>query len=224
LRADAGEFLGREMFDCAGEVGVVENREAIGLEHVGAEFGEGAVGSDADGAAHGFAAVFGDLVLDGFGECFAGCTRVLGAVEFATDFVDGVDTIDGDVFVDSREDAVMHAHVEARAGVDDGDSGAEAFGVAHARAGLDAFGFCFVACGDAAAAVAGDGRDGDRFAAESGLDVLLNGGEVGVEIEEERAQRHACETVRWGYEASAAKWCGDGYAGQFSGWCSDGGR
>ncbi len=138
LRADAGEFLRGEVFEGRGDIAIIEDGEAIGLEHIGAEFGEGAIGGNTYGAAHGFAAVFGDLGLDGRGELFGGCTRALGAVELATDFVDGVDAIDGDVFVDGGEDAMVHAHVKARAGIDDDEVGAEALAFAHAGAGFDA--------------------------------------------------------------------------------------
>jgi hypothetical protein len=63
--------------------------------------------------------------------------------------------------------------------------GAEAFGVGDDGAGFDAEGFGLVAGGDADGGVGHHGDDGDGAAAELGTDLLLDGGEVGVEVDEE---------------------------------------
>ena len=82
--------------------------------------------------------------------------------------------------------------------LDEGDSGAEAFGLADDGSGFHAEGFGLIAGGDGAGGIGHDGDDGDGAIAELRAELLLDGGKVGVEVEEEPlnggragdAQRH----------------------------------
>jgi len=92
---------------------------------------------------------------------------------------------DGETAFDGFNDTVVVVGVDFMAAFDEDDVGAEAFGVGDDGAGFDAEGFGLVAGGDADGGVGHHGDDGDRAAAELRADFLLDGGEIGVEVNEE---------------------------------------
>ncbi len=186
-RADASEFLCREMADHAAlgsEIFVAQDDEAVGLLHVGSEFGEGAVWGDADGGSHPRTAARVDGIFDVEGELPGALRIALETIEPTRNFVDGVDLVDRNAGVHGGNNPVVHEDIEARARVENRDRGAEAFGLTHACAGLDAELLGLIAGSDAAASIADDGRDGDGPASELRRHLLLHRGEVGVEVDE----------------------------------------
>jgi hypothetical protein len=92
---------------------------------------------------------------------------------------------DGETAFDGFNDAVVVVGVDFVAAFNEYDVGAEALRVGDDGAGFDAEGFGFVTGGDADGSVGHHGDDGDGTAAELGTDLLLDGGKVGVEVDEE---------------------------------------
>ncbi len=85
----------------------------------------------------------------------------------------------------------MILDVKRRPGLDEHQPRATLPRLADVGAGLDPETLRLVAGGDAAGAVGHDWNDGDRLIAQGGLLLLLNGGEEGVEIDDEGAKGHA---------------------------------
>ena len=138
----------------------------------------------------------------------AATQRPLAAHEAAGHLVDGADGGDGQAAFDGLDDAVVVVDVELVAGLDEDDAGADALGVGDHGAGVDAEGLGLVAGGDAAGGVGHHGDHGDGPAAQLGAGLLLDGGEVGVEIDEEPVQRG----ILRGISAAAPPARGAGYA------------
>ncbi len=128
-------------------------------------------------------------------EIEGGKERALAAHEAAGHFVDGEDGADGEAAFDGFDDAVVVVDVDFVAGLDEDEAGTHAFGVADHGSGFDAEGFGLVAGGDADGGVGHHGDDADGAAAQLGASFLLNGGEVGVEIDEEPVEGGAGSLV-----------------------------
>ncbi len=111
--------------------------------------------------------------------------RPLAAHEAAGHFVDGEHGGDGQAAFDGFDDAVMVVGVDLVAALDQHDVGAHAFGVGNDGAGPDAEGLGLVAGGDADGCVGHHGDDADWTAAQLGAHLLLDRGEIGVQIDEE---------------------------------------
>ena len=69
------------------------------------------------------------------------------------------------------------------------DVGASSLGFADIGAALDPELLGFIGGGDARGGVGHRGNDGDGFSAKLGVELLFDGREVAVEIEEHRSQR-----------------------------------
>ena len=95
---------------------------------------------------------------------------------------------DGQAALDRLDNAMVVLDIELMTGFDEDDVGAQLFGVGDDGAGFDAVGLGLVTGGDAAGCVGHHGDDADRAAAQVGPVLLLDGGKVGVEIDEEPVQ------------------------------------
>jgi len=80
--------------------------------------------------------------------------------------------------------------------LDEGDFGAETFGVGDERAGFDSESFGFITGGDGTGGIGHDGDNGNRAVTELWAELLLDGGEVGVKVEEEPAEGRRIGLVR----------------------------
>ena len=89
--------------------------------------------------------------------------------------------------LDGLDDLVVVFDIELVARFDQLDAGAESFGLADLGAGPHAESFGLVTGGNAAGGIGHDGNDGDGAVAQLGAKLLLDGGEVGVQVEEEPA-------------------------------------
>jgi hypothetical protein len=186
--ADAGEVVELEGVEDVGEIVVLDQGEAIGFVHVGGDFGEEAIGGDADGAFEVFADVLGDGLFNFVGEG-GGVVRIgLAGVEEAGHFINGGDVVDGDVRVDGFFDGVMDVDVLGGASFDDVDVGEPCF--PDRGAGTEAELFGLLTDGDAGGVVVVERDDGDGFAAQLGAELLFAGCEEGVHVEEEHTQGH----------------------------------
>jgi hypothetical protein len=96
-----------------------------------------------------------------------------------------LDSGDGHAAFHGFDDAVVVLGVKLVAGLDEDEIGAHFFGIADGSAGFYAVSFGLVAGGDAASSVGHHGDHGDGAVAEIGARLLLDGGEVGVEVDEE---------------------------------------
>ena len=92
--------------------------EAVGLFHVAGDFGEVAIGSEADGAAQHFAGGFADASFDFAAELDGGEEGAFAAHESAGHFVDGADGGNGKTAFDSINNFVMVLDIELVAGFD----------------------------------------------------------------------------------------------------------
>jgi hypothetical protein len=186
--ADAGKVAQFEVGDGAGELRGQQADEAVGLLHVAGDLGEVAVGGHADGAAEGFADVVADGLLDFEGDGAGAGRLLLAAEELADHLVDGGGVGDGAAAVDGLRDFVGILGVDAVVAFDEDDFGADALGLADLGAGLDAEGLGLVAGGDAAGGVGVGGDDGEGAVAEFGVELLLDRGEEGVEVDVEEGE------------------------------------
>jgi hypothetical protein len=185
LCADTGEVAEGELAEGLGEQVEREGDKAVGLFHVAGDLGEVAIGSEADGAAQGGSYAPADAVFDAAAEVDSGEEGALAAHEAAGHFVDGEDGGDGEAALDGFDDAVVVVNVDFVAGLYEDEVRAHAFGFGNDCAGADTEGLGFVAGGDGHGGIGHHGDDGDGAAAEFGADLLLDGGEVGVEVDEE---------------------------------------
>ncbi len=183
--ADAGQVAGRELAECGVEDVWRKGDEAVGLVHVRGDFGEVAVGCEADGAAEGVSGMGADGGFDVAGKLEGVQERLLATDEAAGHFVDGADGGDGDAALDGLDDAVVVVDIDIVTGLDEGDRRAESAGFRNLGAGADAACLGLVGGGDGTGGVRHDGNDGDGAVAEVGAELLFDGGEVGVEVEEE---------------------------------------
>ena len=78
------------------------------------------------------------------------------------------------------------------------DLRAHAAGIGDDSSGAHAKGFGFVTGGDANGCVCHHGNDADRAAAQLGTYLLLDGGEVGVEIDEKPVHAGSGGWLGWG--------------------------
>ena len=186
--SDAGEVAEFEVGDGAWELRGEESDEAVGLLHVAGDLGEVAVGGHADGAAEGFADVVFDGLLDLEGDAAGGGELALATDELADHFVDGGGVGDGAAALDSGGDFVGELGVDGVGAIDEDDVGADASGFADLGEGLDAEGLGFVAGGDECSGVGHGAADSDGLAAILGVELLLDGGEEGVEVDVEEGE------------------------------------
>jgi len=185
FRADAGEVAEGELAQGFREKVEREGDKAVGFFHVAGDLGEVAIGSEADGAAQGGSNALANALFDAAAEVDGGEEGALAAHEATGHFVDGEDGGDGEAALDGFDDAVVVVNVDFVTGLDEDEVRAHAFGFCNDGAGADAEGFGFVASGDGDGGVGHHGDDGDGTAAELGADFLLDGSEVGVEVDEE---------------------------------------
>jgi hypothetical protein len=195
VRPDAEKILQLQPEQALGDVGLVQDYEAVGLLHVRGHLRQQPVGGEADGAgqARAHAPGHGGLDISGDGQGFF--PRGEGGGELALHLVDRADVADMEARLDRVEEAVVGVDVEPRAGLDEFDLGAEPPGIGHAHLGFDAPGLRLVAGGDETGRVGEDRDDADRFPAQPGGRLLLARGEKRVEIDGEGAERHGRRTV-----------------------------
>jgi hypothetical protein len=186
--ADAGKIAEFEVSDGARELRGKKADETIGLLHIAGDLGEVAVGRHADGAAEGLADMFIDGLLDVESDAAGAGRFALATEELADHLVDGGRVGDGADEVDGFGDAAGEVGVVIVAAVDEDDAGTLLLGFADLGAGSDAEGFGLVAGGDAAGGVSDGGDDGEGTVAVGGVEMLLDGGEEGVEIDVEEGE------------------------------------
>lgn len=131
-----------------------------------------------------------DGLLDAPGDGAGRVGRALRWVEQAIELVHGADAVDGDDEVDGAEHAIVEVEVVGVAGLDEDEPRAHALGLSDVRERADAELLGLVARGDDRGGVGEDGDDGDGFAAERGVDLLLARGEEGVEVDVEVEEGH----------------------------------
>jgi len=183
--ADAGQVAEGEGGEGIAEDVRGEGDEAVGFFHVGSDLGEVAVGSESDGAAEGGAGDVADGLFDAAAELHGGEQGAFASDEAAGHFVDGEDGGDGQAAFDGFDDAVVVLGIELMAGFNEDDVGAEGAGIVDEGAGFDAESLGLIAGGEADGGVGDHGDDGDGAVAELGSVLLLDGGKVGVEVDEE---------------------------------------
>ena len=119
--------------------------------------------------------------------------RAFPAHQPAGHFVDRADRGDRKAAFHRFHHPVVILDIELVPALDQHDFRAQAPGVGHDGAGPHAEGLGLVTGGNAAGCVGQHGNDADRFAAQFRPVLLLHGGEVGIEIDEEPVQgRIAC--------------------------------
>ena len=177
--------------ELGGDVGFVEEDEAVGLFEIGGELGDEPIRADADGATETGPDVADDAGADLLGEAegAGGDGEVAG--EFAFQLVDGLDLFDRHEGFDDLAQAVVVADVDVGAGLDGDEAGALAAGLGEAGVALHAELFGLEADGDRAGGLGDDGHDDDGLATQLRALLLLDGGEEGIEVDGERAEHGA---------------------------------
>ena len=99
-----------------------ERHQAVGLFHVAGDFGEVAIGGQADGTAQHGADPLADARLDLAAQLHGGQQRPFAAHEAAGHFVDGENGGDGQAAFDGFDDAVMVFGVDLVAALDEARS------------------------------------------------------------------------------------------------------
>jgi hypothetical protein len=114
--------------------------------------------------------------------------RLLAADEAGGHLVDGHDGGNGHAALDRFDDAIVIVDVNLVARLDQLNPRTHAFCLADLRTGADPVGLRLIAGRNSAGGVSHDGHDGDRPAAKFRPQLLLDGGEVRVQVEEEPPQ------------------------------------
>lgn len=199
------------MEEFSGDVGVVEDEEAVGLVDVGGELGEKPIRPDANGAAHMRADTGGDASLEVEGEAARAIGRVREVFrELALEFVDRLHFFHRHAGLDDGFEAAVVVDVDLGSRLDDDDAGAEAARLGDAAVALEAEFFGVGAEGDEAGGLGEHGDDADGFAAQLGPLLLFDGGEERIEIDGEIAERHGGETVAREPARANVEWSGRG--------------
>jgi hypothetical protein len=187
--SDACQIAELERMQDVGEVVVFDEEESVGFAHLAGDFGEvfvgGGANADLDVGGH----VFGDALFDLSADRADGIGFAEVVGQPGPHFVDGEDGFDVDAVFHGFDDLVVEADVFGGFAFDDGDAGAEGAGVADAGAGFHAEGLGFVGSGDAAGGFRHDGGDTYGSPAQGGVEVLFDGGEVGIAVYEECGER-----------------------------------
>ena len=167
---------------------VVEQHEPVGLHHVGGNLREKPVWPDTNGAAQQRARLARDLRFDFLGERQRplGLGKVAG--EFALQFVDRLHFFHRDAGFDDGLQLAVIADVNLGTCLDDDDAGTKPAGLGDADIAIEAEFFRLDTDGDAAGRLGHHRHDADGLAAQLRALLLLDGGEVGVEIDGERAE------------------------------------
>lgn len=187
--ADSGQVAEPEPAERRHEDIGREGDEAVGLVHVGGDFGEITVRRESDGAAKSVPRVIADGLLDGARESEGVEERLFAAHQIDCHFIDGQHSGDRSATLDGADDLVVVLDVELVTALDYDEARAEAFCLADLGSGLDAEGFGLIAGGDGAGSVGHDGDDDDGAVAKLGAELLFDGGEVGVEVKEKPANK-----------------------------------
>ncbi len=187
-RADAGQIAQRQVHQRARQQVLGERNQAVGLVHVGGDLRQVAVRREADGAAQCCSDMLADGGLHATRQIHGRKQRLLAADQAGGHLVDGHDGRDGNAALDRLDDPIVIVDVNFVARLDQLQAWTHPFRFADLRAGTNPEGLRLVACCDGAGSVGHDGHDGDRAPAEFRPQLLLDRGEVGVQIEEEPPQ------------------------------------
>ena len=186
---DAGEVGELQAEESMGQVVGLERDEAVGLLHVRADFGQKAIGGDADAGGDRLADFGAEAALHVSGDFLGSGGGSFFAKESEAHLVDAADFFDGQDVAQDIEDSVVVANVDPWAGGDDDDLRALLPRFANHRAGFDALWLGLDAGGDDEGRLGVERCDGHRPVAEFGPVLLFDTGEVRVDVEEEVAQR-----------------------------------
>ena len=171
-----------------GQIGRFDDGQPVRLAHVGCGFGQKQIGRNANRAAQlaadGVVNRAFDLACQGFGIG----AHALAAGQFAMHLVDGVHRLDRGARLHCEHQLVMVFDVQRRACLYYLDAFAQLARFMDRRAGLDAERFGLVAGGDAAGGFRQHRRHTHWLAAQPPLGLLLDRGEIGIEVNVERAK------------------------------------
>lgn len=181
--ADAGDVAELKPRKDVGELAPLDEDEAVRLLHAGGDLGQEAVGADADRAPKRLTGVVTNALLDASRELNGSGGDALRPGELAGEFVDRKGGMHGHALLNSGDDAMVHLDVELWPRLDEHNVRAEAASIAHGDAGPDAEAAGLVAGGDTTGGFGHNGDNRDGKSAQLGAQLLLNRGEVGVEVE-----------------------------------------
>jgi hypothetical protein len=189
LGADPGDLAQLEVVEAVRELIGGEHHQPVGLLQIGGELGEQPVGRDADRTGQAFADIRADARLDPLRQRHRASRAILVVEQPAGHFIDAADMGDGDVLPDLGDDRVVEFDIFLVPRRRDQDVAALALRFPDRRAGGDAVALGLDRCGDRDRGVGIDRRDDHRPAAKRRIELLLDAGEIAVEIEEQPAQR-----------------------------------
>ena len=195
-RTDAREVAWLEPIETLGQVGQVDDHETVRLLHISGGLGEKDVGRDADGATHFRANCRGDAALDLLPQCDGLFPLALAARQFTGHLVDRVHLRNGRTGFHHFNQAMVKLHIGFGPRVHQPDVRAELFCLAHQRARPDTEFLGFVARSDAAGGIGHNRHHAHGLAAQLRPQLLLDGGEIRVEIDVQEMQRHGRATDR----------------------------
>ena len=204
-RSDSTEVAQFQPVQLVRQIALLDDRQTVRFVHVRGGLGEEPVRRDTDRtidrrAEPEIEQALLDAARDGLG-VFA---LALATDQVARHFVDGTRLAVRDAVLDGGHQQVVQLDVACRPGEHEPDFRAFLPCLANAGAGFHADGLGFVACGQATPTVGHDRHHADRSPAQARVVVLLDRGEIGVEIDEQAAQRHV--TAPSGRQDHAARW------------------
>jgi hypothetical protein len=190
-RADAAQVAQFQPVQGLGQIGRVEDDEAVGLLHVGRGLGQKYIRADADGTAQKRPDLAADGRLDVEGQRPRGGGFAPMPREAAGHFINRMHGLDVHLALDDFHQFFVQDHVFPRARLDEQNIRAQLARVAHNGAGFDAMFFGLVRHRDAAAGLGHGRHNAQRTPAQVGPQVLLARRKKCVEVQKEPIQRHA---------------------------------
>ena len=189
VAADARYVAGPQRAQLLVQRAGLEQRQAVGLLHVGRHLGEDAIGRDADRAFQIVADVRRQSRLDPRGKRGHPGGGVLVVEQPARDFVDRAHRGHRHVALDLGDDPVVEPHILVVPRRHHDQVAAALSRLPDRRAGLDAERLRLIACRDRRGAVGHHRRDRHGPASQCWIELLLDAGEIAVEIEIQPAER-----------------------------------
>ncbi len=190
VSADAAEITELERMKALWQIRALDEKETVWLAHVGGEFGEKPVGSDAQGAGDKLSEMIAHRRLDFPAEFFGFRSFLEGERKMTPGFIDRQDGRDGSARLQGVDESLMEFQVGRGMRFHQGDAGTFLAGFHDARACFNAVFFSFLAGGNATGGIGNYGDNGDGFASQFRVNLLFHGSKKAVQIDDEIAEGH----------------------------------
>lgn len=185
--AKVGEL---ELVKAAGQIGLIDENQTIGLFQFRRRFGQVRIGSHPDRAAEVGPGLPGNRLFDFPGQSPGFFRRLPVDRKRPHHFVYGKNLVHMKAALDQIHQLMMPLDINLMARLDELDIRAQFTGIGNPRSCFDSIPFGLIAGGNAAGAVRQHGNDAHGLITQLRSLLLLDGSEVGIKIQKETPQGH----------------------------------